>query len=1141
MRFAKSRIAIVLLVSVGLASSVEAGSTATHATTSTSAPVDQFIVQFRKTAPERGNVAARRSMLAATGQRTGTTLSHVRLTGIGASVVGVDRPLGAAEADAVLAALRANPHVLFAQPDRWIDSFAASLPAAREPARDASPTRGESMRSAPFGDGLPRPRLAAAPNDTLYPQQWNLFEAVAGINAPAAWDRSTGAGEVVAVLSTGITAHSDLAANLVAGYDFVSAEPYGGIGDGDGRDADPTDPNTCTTEGSYPGTAIAGVIAAQANNAKGIAGVAFDAKVQPIRVRSGCATRESDLADAIVWAAGGDVPGVPANATPARTLLLHVQPFTYTQCIQSISLAIRTANALGAAVVVGDRDATYSAPGDCAQTVMVSALSRAGQPTTVSEYDSDVAAPGGDATDPVTSTTNTGDGGLGTEAYGPAKGQLIAAAHVAGIAAMVQGLSPTPLPPAAVRDLLIRTSRYRGCDICTLVDAGSAANAAALKLLGIRAPALIEEGPGDRTVTFTVTLNRPSDAPVTFDFSTADGSALGGSDYEPVNQAGLTIPAGELSLAIDVVIHGDAVGEFAETFSATISNVDGAVAMGATTTALIQDDDGPVVLARGVEVTRYVGAGAFDYYRIDVPPNARGMSIYTFAGARTDVRYGALPTDATAIPCWYYSRYGFDYDVCSITVPEAGSYYIRVEGPGGYDLTAGYSDPATLSIGDASLNEGDGGTKLLTFTATLSDIFYSSDVTFEATTANGTASAGSDFVPLAGARFTIPAGQLSKTFSITVNGDTTIEPTEYFTVNLANLVHADPGDTQAVGYIINNDGPLIWINDVAVGEGNAGTKVMTFTVSLSKVAPGPVSYSIATAGGDASAGTDYQAINLANQVIPQGQLAKTHSIVINGDTDIEATEVLLVNVRQPTGASVWDGQGTGYILNDDGPTLSIPDASVGEGNSGSKVMDVTVKLSQVAAVPVTFSIASANISATAGSDYAGLNLTSQTIPAGELTKVFHVSVIGDTTVEQNEAFTVTLSNPTGATLYDRQAIATIYNDDGPTLSVNDVSISEGNSGTKVATFNVFLSQVASVPITFTAATSDVTASAGTDYVARSQSFQLAAGQLSKTFTVTLNGDTNAEANETFRVTLSNLSAGATLFKYIGTGTITNDD
>jgi hypothetical protein len=249
-----------------------------------------------------------------------------------------------------------------------------------------------------------------------------------------------------------------------------------------------------------------------------------------------------------------------------------------------------------------------------------------------------------------------------------------------------------------------------------------------------------------------------------------------------------------------------------------------------------------------------------------------------------------------------------------------------------------------------------------------------------------------------------------------------------------------------------------------------------------------------------------------------------------------------VTLANPTGATIFDRQAIANIYDDDGRTLSVADASVAEGNAGTKVMTLHVQLSQAASVPVTYSLATANTSAIAGSDYTALNLANQVIPAGQTSAMHQVTIHGDTVLEPNESFTVTLSNPTGASLADPQAIATIFNDDGPTLSIDDVAITEGNSGTKVATFTVTLSQPAVVPITYTAATGNLSATAGSDYAAKSlANEQIPAGQLAKTFTVTLNGDTAVEANETFYVLLSNVSAGATPFKYIGNGTITNDD
>lgn len=163
------------------------------------------------------------------------------------------------------------------------------------------------------------------------------------MRAPAAWDVSSGEGVVVAVLDTGYTDHPDLVGNVVPGYDFISY--YGqttdeGLypdvaGDGDGRDADAHDPGDWTdssmnawcgrvSSSSWHGTHVAGTVAAVANNAQDIAGLAYGAKVQPVRVLGHCGGVTSDIADGIIWASGGHVEGVPDNENPAEVLNLSL-------------------------------------------------------------------------------------------------------------------------------------------------------------------------------------------------------------------------------------------------------------------------------------------------------------------------------------------------------------------------------------------------------------------------------------------------------------------------------------------------------------------------------------------------------------------------------------------------------------------------------------------------------------------------------------------------------------------------------------------------------------------------------------------------------------------------------------------------
>jgi uncharacterized protein len=226
-----------------------------------------------------------------------------------------------------------------------------------------------------------------------------------------------------------------------------------------------------------------------------------------------------------------------------------------------------------------------------------------------------------------------------------------------------------------------------------------------------------------------------------------------------------------------------------------------------------------------------------------------------------------------------------------------------------------------------------------------------------------------------------------------------------------------------------------------------------------------------------------------------------------------------------------------------GPTLSINDASIPEGNSGSINAEFTVSLSVAAATDVTFTYATANSTAIEPGDYTSTTGTG-TITAGDLSTTILVPVIGDTDSESDETFEVNLTNPTVATIADGQGIGTITNDDAVpiTLSINDVTISEGNSGTSTASFTVSLSAPAPAGgVTFDIATASGTAVDGSDFVGKTLTSQsIGEGLDSYTFTVDINGDTGFEPNETFFVDLTNVT-GATVSDGQGLGTITNDD
>jgi hypothetical protein len=164
-----------------------------------------------------------------------------------------------------------------------------------------------------------------------------------------------------------------------------------------------------------------------------------------------------------------------------------------------------------------------------------------------------------------------------------------------------------------------------------------------------------------------------------------------------------------------------------------------------------------------------------------------------------------------------------------------------------------------------------------------------------------------------------------------------------------------------------------------------------------------------------------------------------------------------------------------------------------------------------------------------------------TFAPGETTKSVSVAVIGDALYEVNEKFYVNLSEPVNAVIVDGQGVATITNDDPkPSLVISDVSKAEGDLGSTGFAFTVRLSTVSGATTRAAFATTDGTATSGSDYTAKSGTVSIAAGQVTKTIVIRVTGDTLREANETFSVTLSN-PTNAILSDATGLGTILDSD
>src|SRR6185369_6185012 len=402
------------------------------------------------------------------------------------------------------------------------------------------------------------------------------------------------------------------------------------------------------------------------------------------------------------------------------------------------------------------------------------------------------------------------------------------------------------------------------------------------------------------------------------------------------------------------------------------------------------------------------------------------------------------------------------------------------------------------------------------------------------------AASGSEFYRLVAGQGS-SAGETSKVVVVPVKGELLNEPDETFLLKLSNASNGLIACAQAVGTIVNDDAaPVLAINDVSVVEGNSGTTNAVLTVSLSAATAQTVTVNYATANGTATAGTDYVSTNGTLTFLP-GQTSQTITVTVFGDALDELDETILVNLTAATNATIADGQGVVTIVDDDAaPVLAINDVSVVEGNSGTTNAVLTVSLSAASAQTVTVNYATANGTATAGTDYVSTNSTLTFLP-GQTSQTITVTVLGDALDELDETILVNLTAATNATISDGQGVVTILDDDdAPVLSINDLTVVESNSGTTNAVLTVSLSSAAVQTVTVNYATANGTALAGTDYVSTNGTLTFLPGQTSQTITVKVLGDVLDELDETILVNLT-AATNATIADGQGVVTIVDDD
>ena len=447
-----------------------------------------------------------------------------------AVLVELSEPVDVDTATRIADELEADPQVEWAEPDQFFFTSNESDGSVQDP------TLAQTV---------------SVPADSDYAgSQWNLWDDY-GISVgdgnqsmTDAWVGPRGDGVNVAVIDTGVTPHPDLDGQLVDGYDFVSnpeklaavrqanAPPVAFDGDyideatygALGRDDNPTDPGdwrgiSPARNSSWHGTKITGIIAA-ADNADGITGVAPNSKIQPVRALSWRGGLLSDIAASITWASGGEIDNVPANGNPSKVINMSFS--VETMCPTALQKAIDGARDRGAILVAAagnaSDDAAKFAPGNCNGVITVAASNRDGQRADYSNYGPtiDISAPGGDASNPITTISNIGvqqPDAVTAATTGSDSGTSVAAAHVSAAAAILASRDASLTPDQAYQQLTGHEyTKSFANDTCDAANPDYSCGTGILSLAQVASTACTENTSGTDpfVVKFTLTTDENS-------------------------------------------------------------------------------------------------------------------------------------------------------------------------------------------------------------------------------------------------------------------------------------------------------------------------------------------------------------------------------------------------------------------------------------------------------------------------------------------------------------------------------------------------------------------------------------------------------------------------------------------------------
>ncbi len=464
-----------------------------------------------------------------------------------------------------------------------------------------------------------------------------------------------------------------------------------------------------------------------------------------------------------------------------------------------------------------------------------------------------------------------------------------------------------------------------------------------------------------------------------------------------------------------------------------------------------------------------------------------------------------------------------------------------------------------LSVNDVTQAEGNGA-NFVTFTVSLSGP-AANPVGVTYATQDGTATSPSDYNAINEGQLTFQPGETEKSVSVGVNGDTTVEPDETFSLNLIGATNASIADGTGVATLLNDDaGPTPTITPTpsptptpggpssvqfssTTYSVNEGIGTATVTVTRTGSATGAASVDYATSNGTATAGQDYTSASGTLIWSAGDSSAKTFSVNITQDTNQESAETVNLALSNPNGVTLGPpNTAVLTILDDDAtPDITINDVTQNEGNSLNSMV-FTVSLSNASGQQVSVNYSTENGTASGGSDYVSVTNQPITFSPGETSKQIAINILGDSTVEPDETFFVNLITAINGNITDSQGVGTLTNDDTPgsiQLSASSYVVNE-NAGT--APITVTRTGGLSEGVTVRFVTVDGTAAQGGDYTSIRTTLAFAPGESTKVVDIPILNDNIDEPDETVVIALESPTGGAVLGNPINAIlTIVDDD